>query len=149
MSDLTDAQYNVLLTFRCALREFLVWSEQEAAKAGLTAQQHQLLLVIRARTGVPPASVGDVASALQIRHHSAVGLVRRAETMKLLERCRDLHDHRVVRLVLTDKARVILADLSRVHLAELERAAEMLQISEEFLQHLSANFLGAATKGYT
>ncbi len=149
MSDLTDAQYNVLLTFRCALREFLVWSEQEAAKAGLTAQQHQLLLVVRGHTGKTPASVGDVASALQIRHHSAVGLIRRAETMKLLERRRDLHDQRVVRLVLTDKARMILENLSRVHLAELQRAAEMLHISEEFLQHLSADFLGGAPKGYT
>ncbi len=117
----------------------MVWSEQEAVKAGLTAQQHQLLLVVRAHKG--DASVRDVASALKIRHHSAVGLVSRAEVMHLLERRRDPKDARVVRLRLTPEAVVVLERLSRAHLDELQRAAATLHISEEFLQQLSADFL--------
>jgi len=147
MSDLTDAEYNLLLTFRSALRAFMVWSEQEAVKAGLTAQQHQLLLVVRAHNEA--ASVSDIAAALQIRHHSAVGLVRRAESLHLLERRRDSHDARVVRLRLTPEASVVLERLSRAHLAELQRAAAMLHISEDFLQHLSADFIERVPEHYT
>lgn len=139
MSDLTDAEYSLLLTFRTALRAFIAWSEQEAVKEGLTAQQHQLLLVVRAHKG--DASVRDVADALRIRHHSAVGLIRRAEFVHLLERHRDPLDGRIVRLRLTPDASVLLERLSRAHLDELRRAASMLHISEEFLQHLSADFL--------
>lgn len=147
MSDLTDAEYTLLLTFRNALRAFMVWSEQEAVKAGLTAQQHQLLLVVREHRG--EASVRDVAAALQIRHHSAVGLVRRAEMTHLIERRRDPIDARVVRLSLTSEAEVVLERLSRAHLAELKRAAATLHISEDFLQRLSADFLQRLPGLYT
>jgi DNA-binding MarR family transcriptional regulator len=147
MSDLTDAEYNLLLTFRSALRTFMAWSEQEAVKAGLTAQQHQLLLVVRAHNGA--TSIGDIATALQIRHHSAVGLIRRAESMHLLERSRDARDGRVVRLRLTPDASIVLERLSRAHLAELQRAAAMLHISEDFLQHLSADFIRRVPEHYT
>ncbi|HKT59096.1 MarR family winged helix-turn-helix transcriptional regulator [Sinomonas terrae] len=147
MSDLTDAEYSLLLTFRNALRAFIVWSEQEAVKAGLTAQQHQLLLVVRTHNG--GASVRDVAAALRIRHHSAVGLVRRAELTHLLERHRDPEDARVVRLSLTPEAAVILERLSRAHLDELQRAAAMLHISEDFLHQLSADFLQRLPGLYT
>ncbi|WP_052207566.1 MarR family winged helix-turn-helix transcriptional regulator [Sinomonas humi] len=147
MSDLTDAEYSLLLTFRNALRAFIVWSEQEAVKAGLTAQQHQLLLVVRTYKG--GASVRDVAAALRIRHHSAVGLVRRAESTHLLERHRDPRDARVVRLSLTPEAGAMLERLSRAHLDELQRAASMLHISEDFLQQLSADFLQRLPGLYT
>lgn len=147
MSDLTEAEYRLLLTFRTALREFLVWSEREAALAGLTPQQHQLLLVLRVNDG--SANVTDVAASLQIRHHSAVGLVRRAEALRLVERERDPLDHRVVRLRLTSEARDVLEKLSRTHLDELKRAAAMLHISEEFLQQLSTDFIEQVPRDYT
>ena len=50
---LDDDQYRELLAFRTALRRFLHWSEQQAELAGLTGQQHQLLLAIR---GTPARS---------------------------------------------------------------------------------------------
>lgn len=147
MPDLTDAEYHLLLTFRNALREFLVWSEREAAQAGLSPQQHQLLLLLRVHEG--RANITDVANALQIRHHSAVGLIRRAEDLRLVERERDAMDHRVVRLRLTAEARQVLERLSRTHLDELQRAAALLHISEGFLQELSVAFLDQVPKGYS
>ena len=47
-SDLTDTDYAALAEFRFALRRFQVFSEAKAAEAGLTPQQHQTLLAIRA-----------------------------------------------------------------------------------------------------
>src|SRR5689334_14915955 len=97
MSDLLgDDQYRELLAFRTGLRRFLRWSEEQAAAAGLTPQQHQLLLAIRG--SATPPSVGDVADLLLLRHHSAVELVDRAEQAGLVIRGSDPVDRRLVRL---------------------------------------------------
>ena len=149
MSDLTDAEFRALLAFRVAVRKFMLWSDREAAKAGLTSQQHQLLLVVRVRSGERAVSVTDVAAALGIRHHSAVGLVRRAEAMRLLERRRDIADRRVVRLQLTREANTLLAGLSRSHLAELQRAAYVLRNSGVPLQKLLADLEQSASEDFT
>lgn len=149
MSDLTDAEFRALLAFRVAVRKFMLWSDREAAKAGLTSQQHQLLLVVRVRSGERAVSVTDVAAALGIRHHSAVGLVRRAEAMRLLERRRDIADRRVVRLQLTREADALLARLSRSHLAELQRAACVLRNSEVPLQKLLADLEQSDSEDFT
>jgi len=44
---LDDREYRQLLAFRVGLRRFLRWSQEQAATAGLTPAQHELLLVLR------------------------------------------------------------------------------------------------------
>jgi len=46
---LADEEYTKLLAFRTGLRQFLRWSEDQAATVGLTPAQHQLLLAIRGK----------------------------------------------------------------------------------------------------
>ncbi len=138
---LSNEQYDVLYTFRLALRQFLRWSEDESARVGLTSQQHQVLLAIRAHPAPEPPSIGDIANYLMTRHHSAAELVRRIESMGLLVRESDPNDRRVVRLQLTPQGEDILAQLTASHMAQLQRAASMLQISEPFLQRLSEQFM--------
>jgi DNA-binding MarR family transcriptional regulator len=116
---LDDADYARLLEFRDGLRTFLRWSEDQAQAAGLTAKQHQLLLAIRGHDGDP--SLGDVATHLLLRHHSAVELVDRAEATGLVRRFHDPHDSRVVRVHLTDLGERRLRTLSSTHLEELSR----------------------------
>jgi DNA-binding MarR family transcriptional regulator len=58
---------------------------------------------------------------LQLRHHSAVGLVDRAEDAGLVQRSSDPDDQRVVRLALTPLGRRRLERLSAQHLEELRR----------------------------
>jgi DNA-binding MarR family transcriptional regulator len=123
MADLSKAQYMRLLTFRTGLRRFLHWSEQEAKAAGLTAAQHQLLLAIRGHDDARGPTVGDVADSLLLRHHSAVGLVDRAEKSGLVTRHVDTTDQRVVRLHLTSLGARRLRQLSEIHLEELARLA--------------------------
>jgi DNA-binding MarR family transcriptional regulator len=117
----TDADYERLLAFRTALRQFLHWSGEQAAAVGLTPQQHQLLLAIRGHPGADRPTVGDVAEHLLLRHHSAVELVDRAEHVGLVERLIDADDRRVVRLSLTPTGRRLLERLSQSHLEELAR----------------------------
>jgi DNA-binding MarR family transcriptional regulator len=120
---LTDADYEDLLTLRTGLRRFLRWSEQQAEEAGLTPAQHQLLLAIRGHADPRGPTVGEVADYLLLRHHSAVGLVDRADAAGFVVRTRDPEDHRVVRLSLSRAGEKRLEALSAHHLEELQRLA--------------------------
>jgi DNA-binding MarR family transcriptional regulator len=129
--DLDDADYQRLLQFRTGLRRFLHWSEQQAATAGLTAAQHQLLLAIRGHADPRGPTVGEAAGYLLLRHHSAVGLVDRAAEAGLVIRHQDQDDHRVVRLRLTSRGSQLLRQLTALHLEELARLGpQMLPIWE-------------------
>ena len=123
---LTDADYEDLLTLRTGLRRFLRWSEQHAEEAGLTPAQHQLLLAIRGHSDPRGPTIGEVADYLLLRHHSAVGLIDRADAAGLAERVRDPDDHRIVRLQLTTNGTKRLEALSAQHLEELQRLARKL-----------------------
>ena len=123
---LRDADYEDLLALRTGLRRFVRWSEQQAEEAGLTPAQHQLLLAIRGHPDRRGPTVGEVADYLLLRHHSAVGLVDRAVTAKLVKRVRDPQDHRVVRLQLTTAGNTRLEALAEVHLEELGRLGRTL-----------------------
>lgn len=123
---LADADYQRLLALRTGLRRFLHWSERQAHAAGLTPAQHQLLLAVRGHPDPRGPTVGDAAEYLLLRHHSAVELVDRAEAAGLVVRRRDVGDHRVVRLQLTDAGAARLEALSALHLEELARLAARL-----------------------
>jgi DNA-binding MarR family transcriptional regulator len=124
---LGDQQYRELLAFRTALRRFLHWGDEQARAAGLTGQQHQLLLAIRGHAGQQPPTIGDVAEHLLLRHHSAVELSDRAEQANLVQRVVDGEDRRVVRLRLTAKGRRVLDRLTEAHLEELARLAPIVR----------------------
>jgi DNA-binding MarR family transcriptional regulator len=127
-------QYRELLAFRTALRRFLRWSDEQAGAAGLTGQQHQLLLAVRGHEGPGAPTIGEVAEHLLLRHHSAVELVDRAEQAGLVQRTLDDDDRRVVRLVLTPRGRRLLERLSAAHLEELARLAPMVRRLAEGLE---------------
>jgi DNA-binding MarR family transcriptional regulator len=116
-----DDDYERLLEFRTGLRRFLHWSEEQAAAVDVSPAHHQLMLAIRGHPSPDAPTIGDVAAALLLRHHSAVGLVDRAVDAGLVARERDAADHRVVRLQLTPLGLRRLRELSRVHLEELRR----------------------------
>jgi DNA-binding MarR family transcriptional regulator len=120
---LRDADYEDLLALRTGLRRFLRWSEQQAEAAGLTPAQHQLLLALRGHADRRGPTIGEVADYLLLRHHSAVGLVDRAEEAGLVTRSRDAEDQRVVRLQLTAEGEERLGALSGPHMEELQRLA--------------------------
>ena len=122
-----DPDYERLLEFRTGLRRFLHWSEEQAAAAGLTAAQHQLLLAIRGHPGSEAPTIGDVAESLLLRHHSTVELVNRAEAAGLVHRARDSTDHRIVRLHLTAVGAQRIRELAAAHTQELARFAGRLR----------------------
>jgi DNA-binding MarR family transcriptional regulator len=133
-TEIDKEEYEALFGFRYALRRFLRFSEQGARAAGLTAQQHQLLLAVKGQPGRDWASISDLAEALQIRHHAAVGLVDRCERAQLVQRTPHPGDRRQVRVLLTEKGEAVLARLSARNLRELRTLQHALSLA--FLEAL-------------
>ncbi len=121
-----DDEYRALAAFRTELRRFLAFSADAAGEAGLTPQQHQLLLAVRGHPGPGPASVSDVADALLLKRHSATELVGRAADAGLVVRTEDPDDARRTLVVLTDAGEQVLAALSDLHARELPRLRQVV-----------------------
>ena len=111
----------MLAAFRYSLRQFLRFSEQAAHEAGLTPQQHQVLLAIKGFPGRDFVTIGELAERLQLIHHSTVGLVDRLEKHKYIKRGPNPADHRKVRVKLTAKGERVLERLSAEHREQLRR----------------------------
>jgi len=123
----TQAEYEALAELRRALRAFLSFSEAAAEKVGLTPRQHQALLAIRGNPGGAPLSVGALAADLQVRHHSAVGLLDRLSRAGLVERHHGAGDRRQVLVSPTSAGERLLARLSSVHRDELRQLGPRLR----------------------
>jgi len=131
----SDADYQQLAAFRHALREFLRFSEEAALAAGVAPHQHQAMLVIRGCPRDTSLTIGDLAMQLQIRHHSAVGLVNRMAAEGLVAKSADPKNYRQVFVRLTQRGQRILETLSPAHKAELARIGPALR---EILNHLES-----------
>lgn len=118
---MSQRQYQRLFVFRSALRAYLHWSAEQTRRAGLTPQQHQLLLAVRAYPGRSGPKIGDIADSLALKHHSAVELIDRAEALQLVRRATDRRDRRIVRIRLTRQGSRLVARLTEAHLEELSR----------------------------
>jgi len=112
--------------FRYQIRRFLNFSERAARAAGLEPQQHQALLAVKGLCGGQRATVGALAERLQIQHHSAVELVDRLESRRLVHRSRNSEDRREVLVRLTGQGERLLHELSAPHRAELRSAGPSL-----------------------
>jgi DNA-binding MarR family transcriptional regulator len=122
-SKLSKADYEALASFRYAVRRYLAFAEGGAKSVGLTSQQHQALLAIKAQTLTRPMSIGDLAGELLLKHHSAVELVGRLEKAGFIERKVDVEDRRRTLISLTETGEGVLAALSSSNLRELRLIA--------------------------
>lgn len=123
---LSNKDYAALADFRYAIRRFMAFSEGQAGGVGLTPQQHQALLAIRAApAGI--ATIGFVAERLVLKPHSATGLVDRLEALNLVTRSTSADDRRRAVLTLTAKAEEVLSRLTVAHRDEIKRLGPVLQ----------------------
>ena len=120
-----------LAEFRYQLRQFLVFSEHAAVRAGVQPQQHQLLLQIAGTREPEHATIAWAAERLGLQHHSAVELADRCARKGWIARAKDPDDARRVILQITVKGRRILGALSADHARELrEMAPHLIQALE-------------------
>ncbi|QJU60482.1 winged helix-turn-helix transcriptional regulator [Sphingomonas sp. AP4-R1] len=122
---LPQEDYEALAAFRYELRRFLQFSEQAAKQQGLTPQQHQALLAMRAdsRGGM---TIGELGEQLFIQPHSASELTDRLIALDLVAREPEVEDRRRIWLRLTPEATRRLGRLSMVHRDEVVRIRPVL-----------------------
>jgi DNA-binding MarR family transcriptional regulator len=118
---LTKQDFEALARFRFGIRRYLRFSEEAVRRDGLTPQQYQLLLALKGFPGREWATVRELADRLQLRHHSVVELIDRAQGHGLVERGTHPSDGRVVRVLLTPHGEQVLARLSALHRDQLRR----------------------------
>lgn len=123
---MTKRDFEALARFRFAVRSYLRFSEDTVRQHGLTPQHYQLLLAIKGLPGREWASVSELAERLQLRHHSTVELVNRAQANGLVRRGEDPDDGRTVRVLLTAEGQRLLALLSPLHRDQMQRMAAAL-----------------------
>ena len=116
---IAKSHYELLAALRHALRRFQRFSRDAAQAAGLTPQQHQALLAIKGFPGRVYVSIGELAGRLQLRHHSAVGLVNRLEQRQLVRRTPSKSDGRRLEVRVTPQGERLIGRLSAAHLREL------------------------------
>jgi DNA-binding MarR family transcriptional regulator len=123
---LGHSEYQKLEEFRFQIRRFLGFSETAARDAGIEPQQHQALLALKGMSEGCPPTIGRLAERLLLKHHSAVGLVDRLQTLGLVGREPSANDARQVLVHLTAKGERILHKLSIAHRIELEETGPEL-----------------------
>ncbi len=126
-SAITKTEYEVLAEFRYTLRSFMRFSENAAKEVEITPQQHQALLAIRGFPGREQITIRELSDRLQIKHHSAVGLLNRLEAEQLITRSPAQDDRRKVLICLTARGISILERLSDIHREELQRLTPQLR----------------------
>lgn len=125
-----------LAEFRHALRRFLAASEAISRGAGVTQQQYQALLAIKAKPSVG-MTMKDLAEQLQLTHHAAVQLVNRLATAGLAERTPSAGDRRNVLLDLTPDGITLVDRLAAEHLREMLRQEPKLSRALRRLRAIS------------
>jgi len=126
VTDLETSEYRKLEEFRFQIRRFLGFSEGAARDSGIEPQQHQALLALKGMPQDWVPTIGHLADRLLLKHHSAVGLVDRLETLGLVTRQPSPDDARQVLLRLSAKGERILHRLSLTHHKELEETGPKL-----------------------
>src|SRR5215218_3926170 len=118
---LTKADFEALARFRFGIRRYLRFSEETVRRHGVTPQQYQLMLALKGFPGRDWAVVRELAERLQLRHHSVVELINRAQVEGLVQREADPDDARAVRVALTRSGEQLLGRLTALHRDELRR----------------------------
>jgi DNA-binding MarR family transcriptional regulator len=117
-----------LARFRFGIRRYLRFSEVTVRRHGVTPQQYQLMLALKGFPGRDWAVVRELADRLQLRHHSVVELIDRAQAEGLVQRDPDPDDARAVRVLLTNHGEQLLGRLSTLHRDELRRMDTILAL---------------------
>jgi DNA-binding MarR family transcriptional regulator len=121
LEPLNKADFEALARFRFGIRRYLRFSEETVRSHGVTPQHYQLMLALKGFPGREWATVGELAERLQLRHHSVVELITRAQKQGLVERTRHPDDGRSVQVALTTEGDELLGRLSALHRDELRR----------------------------
>jgi DNA-binding MarR family transcriptional regulator len=128
-----ESDLDRLAAFRTQLRRYLHKTKAVTARAGLTPERYDLLLMVKAAAdGSASATVGTLRRSLDLQQTAVTELVKRAIDVGLLTRERSPADGRVFLLRLTEEGEARLRqvfDALATDRAEFVEAFELLRTS--------------------
>jgi DNA-binding MarR family transcriptional regulator len=121
--------YDALASFRYAMRKFLSFSKRAlAVEAGLTPEQYEALLALKAFPAATGLTIGQLSERLQVKHHTTVSLVDKLAGLSLVRRESGVADRRHVYVTLTAKGKRVLEKVAVLHREEMRaRSPEMIE----------------------
>ena len=128
--------YEGLAGFRLAMRRFLAFTDVVLARAEVTSQQYQAMLVIKTNANAQIV-IKELAEQMLLPHNGAVQLVDRLATAGLAERVPSQEDRRSVFIRLSAKGQQVLHELARSHVEELLANEPLLADSLAKLRRLA------------
>ena len=113
--------FGLIAAWRATLRDFMSSSKAILKEHNVTSMQYQAMLAVRISEEPEGITVNGLATALGIRHNSAVGLINRLETNGHIQRVRSQRDRRVANLKITSQGEAVLHALAQAHHDQLAR----------------------------
>ncbi len=125
--DLIGFDFHALAEFHYLIRRFVKLIPNRSTGAiAFGSLQHQLLLNIRGLPRELRPTIGTLAERMQIRHHSAVELIKRSVELGLVERRPDKVDRRQVTVHLTSKGNRLASEIAQRDSNELNTGGHEL-----------------------
>jgi DNA-binding MarR family transcriptional regulator len=125
MPHLLPDDYEALAELRYLGRKFLRFSKDLLrATAGLSPEQYEALLAIKACSGPRGLTISQLSERLQVKHHSAINIVDRLVERNLIRREASERDRRQRHLKLTPGGERLIQELAAVHHEELRKRSE-------------------------
>ncbi len=120
MSRLSKQDFQDLSDFRFRLRTFQKHSEDICKSHGITGLQYLLLLHLKGFAGRNWATVSELSTRLQSKHHATVMLVDRCCELGLVKRCESAKDKRCIEIHLLPKGEDLVEAIAWLHRPELD-----------------------------
>lgn len=119
MSQLSKQDFQNLSDFRFRLRAFQRHSEDICKSHGLTSLQYLLLLHLKGFTDREWATISELSTKLQSKHHATVMLIDRCSELGLVERRVSAKDKRCIEIHLLAKGDTLVEAIAWQHRPEL------------------------------
>src|SRR5258708_21936740 len=116
---MSSDEFRALAEFRYQIRQFLNGGEKAARAAGLEPQQYLFLLALRGLPAGREATIRELAERMQLRHHSAVGMVDRLQRQPMFRREGSRTDRRQGMVAPTPRREKVVSRLAPQRIQEL------------------------------
>jgi DNA-binding MarR family transcriptional regulator len=123
---ISGTEYRALAELRYRIRHFIQQGDAAAQRANLEPQQYLMLLAIRGLPKGAVATIRTLAERMALKHHSAVELINRLESHRLVRRSRSDGDKREVCVSLLPRGLTLLERVARERLSELKASGMAL-----------------------
>jgi DNA-binding MarR family transcriptional regulator len=130
MTQLSKQDFQNLSDLRFRLRVFQRQSEDICKEYGLTSLQYLLLLHLKGFADREWATISELSTKLQSKHHATVMLIDRCSELGLVERRCSTKDKRCIEIHLLAKGEALVVAIAGKHRPELNHLQQVFPLAK-------------------